>query len=143
MTLIRQTIREYVVAQLVAGDTSAETRVYNARLIPLESSGLPLINVMTGNEEVDPGSSGYSHQGRRVKKIPLLINAIIKAVPGEEIGNEIDDLCEEITDIINPDFNLNKNVVRCEYIRTTVSMDSESSYPFAFAVIEYECEFVE
>lgn len=89
----RQAIRNAIVAQLIAGDTSAEARVFKSRMTPLRQSQLPAIGVYIDGEEVDDATA-YSAPRELKRTLTIAIEAWVNA--DERLAEKIDDTFDAI-----------------------------------------------
>lgn len=137
MTLQRTAIRQYLVTQLT-GNTSAETRVFDTRLTAFFEKELPLINILTLDEEVDDTNEGYSHN-RELLKGPLHIVAVTGVSSTDSPGVVIDNLCEAIRAKV--DRHLGGNATRCEYKSTSIQVNAEGQVPHLMATLMYDLEY--
>lgn len=105
----RKQIRDAVVAQLKAGNTSAGQRVYPTRLRPnLDNPGeLPVINVYTLSEQSEPETANTSPR-ELLRYVDLVIEAYTKAT--DDVDDVIDALALEIETAMDADDGLGGTV---------------------------------
>lgn len=95
----RQLIREKV-KSLLLGNTAAETRVFESRVIPWNKLQLPAIAVYLGNEDIDPPSS--TSAPRELKRtVDVRIEAAVQQTDNPD--DAMDDLLLEIESVLSPE----------------------------------------
>lgn len=97
----RTIVRQAIVAALT-GATAAEARVYPTRILPLRKLELPAIAVYTLEESVD-GESVNTAPRELTREAPVVIEALVAAVPGANVDDALDDLALEIETAMHAD----------------------------------------
>lgn len=98
----RKLIRLAIVAQLIAANTAAGSRVYPDRVDPHKSGATPAICVYTLSEPVDQAASNA--QPRQLKReLQVEVAGYVTGVDEEHVVDALDDLAEEIEKAIDTD----------------------------------------
>lgn len=101
----RKLIRDAVVAQLIAANTSAGSRVYATRKPPNPEGTLPVINVYTLSEQTDPESANSAPR-YLLRTVNLVIEAWVAAT--DNADDAIDAFALEIETAMDGDDSFGK-----------------------------------
>lgn len=130
----RTAIRDAVVAQLIAGSTSAGARVYGSRLKPLVEAELPAVLVYTDSESVDPASANSSPRWLR-RTVELTVEGVVRVAEG--LQTELDDLALEIETAMDSDLEFGQTAFSSTLAGTEVGMKMDGNQPMGMVRLVY------
>jgi len=119
--------------------TDAGANVYNTKVTQFFEKDLPAISIVTPNEYNDFKTGGSSRVTDTLR-LPLMIAVAVKALPSENIGDILDDLCEQVMGLIDP--KLGGLCQDASYKSTETTYDTGGENTVATAVMTYDVLFM-
>lgn len=130
----RTSIREAVVAQLVAGSTVAAARVYGSRLKPVTEAELPAILVYTDSETVDPASAISSPRWLK-RTLELTVEGLARVA--EDLQTTLDDLALEIETAMDSDLEFGETAFSSALASSEIGMKVDGNQPIGMVRLVY------
>jgi hypothetical protein len=135
---LRTQIREQVVSELT-GLATTGSNIFESRVYPMESAGLPGIIIYTTDEVVEADQSSTTSSGRRlVRFLTLKIEGYAKAET--DVDDTLDTIAKEIEEKIAGSTigGLVKDVVLAE---TEIELTAESEQPVGRLNLTYQIHY--
>jgi hypothetical protein len=130
----RKQIRDAMVAQLKAANTSAADRVLPSRVAPVREATLPVICVYTSDEATDVDSMDSAPRYLR-RIMNVRIEAWVSAVANPE--DAFDAICMEIETAMDGDDSLNDTCSWCWPSAAQFGITASGDRPMGCARLEY------
>jgi hypothetical protein len=135
----RKLIREAVRAQLAAAGTSAEARVFKARVLPLDQDlELPALTVYGKDEDVDPDSKSTAPR-ELARTLKLAIEGSIAVT--EDLDDRLDDLAAEIEAAVDKDPTFGRTASDAILSGTLIGMDTSGDQPIGVVILTYSVTY--
>lgn len=134
----RQTIRDALVALLVAAGTNAGSRVYGSRETATSETELPVILVYTKDETAVSRdlSSKTSIRSLNVKiRIKCLVNGTV--------DDSLDTLADQIEAAIRGSISISGTALAAIYQNTEITFDSDGETESGVAELSYEVKYIQ
>lgn len=137
MTHKRKTIRDNVVAQLVAASiTGVGSSVSGNRLTPIEDSDLPVIVVYTKSEESEPMTADNSTSRMR-RELDLIVEAVALNTDGDALDDTLDALSESIESAMSGDRYFTAAAVDSWLQSTEIETETDGEVPIGKLRLNY------
>lgn len=118
----RQAIIAGLVERLKAAGTSAGSRVFTARTVPLESALPALVVFMSGDEEGQRTMPGFPDYERTM---PLVVAGVVESDDPEALEARMDALAQEIEGVVLADPSQGGRALDTEYQKTSLASGGE------------------
>lgn len=136
-TLIREAVREQLVAQLPAIDPRITTaRISIHRSTPLFAAKLPAILIYTRDERIEDQPN--ADPGLRYRKLELSVEIIAS---GDAAAEEADVLAQAVEAILDADETLGLLVEGTRLTRTEIDQGGEGDTPLLAARLSFEVNY--
>lgn len=130
----RQIIRE-AVAGILDGATAAGSRVYRTRKIPHRREELPVINVYTLEESIDPESLNMSPRELQ-RDITLVLECWVSAAD-DRVDDTMDALAEQVEAAMHADFYLSDTAADSMLQSTSLQVMEEGDRLLGMVALVY------
>lgn len=94
MAHARKLIRQAVVAQLVAANTAASSRVESTQMIPHRRTGETALGVYTPSETVDMETRTAPRE--ELRETQLIVEGVVVGTSSSGVADSLDDLAEQV-----------------------------------------------
>jgi hypothetical protein len=128
----RQVIRQAVRDLLVAADTGAADRVYGSRKLPWRNLDLPVLNVLTPDEESDDQGTAPRELTR---KLTLVIEGWVTA--NEYVDDAMDALAYQVEQAMHADPDLGDAAVDLVLVSTDTQVGIEGDRQMGLVELTY------
>lgn len=115
----RALIRQAVVAQLIAANTAAESRVEATREIPRRRGDGPALGVYTPEESVTSTETRTAPR-EHTRSLTLVIEGIVSGASG--VDDALDDLAQDIEDALDADDTLGGTAAESSLVSTDLEV---------------------
>jgi hypothetical protein len=136
MTHARSQIRNAVTAILL-GNTSAQNRVYESRIYPLDNAKLPALLVYTKQENVADYSISYPRTQNR--QLQLTIEAYVKASNNSD--EVADQIALEVEQLIAANPKLGGLAKDTILATTEIQFSDDGEKPIAYAIMNFTVSY--
>lgn len=139
MSHVRQQIRDYAKAALIAAPTAAGSNVECSRVYPYSTANLPALNVYTPNEEVDEDFDTTGGVLRRYCN--LTVDARIALAKGAFPENALDDLAAEVETVFGLDPTFGGLIGWVRLASTETGLDGEGEKVVGLATLAFRAQY--
>ncbi len=133
----RTQIRDAVAALILAGSTSAGSRVFNSQLTPLWDTEFPAISVYARDEESSPLGISPTPLLRKLK-----ITIEIRAQNNSDLDEELDDVALEVENLMIANPSIGGLVRALGLINTELSSEPQGEKAIGVSRLTYEVHYV-
>ena len=136
----RAQLRAAILAQLVAANTAAGSRVSYARQAPLVSDLLPVISVYM-REETTTDSSKRTAPRELKRDVAIAVEAWVVTVAGGDIDAEMDAIALEIETAMDGDRYLDSCAFDSVLTATEFGRSMEGARPMGCVILQYDVAY--
>ena len=137
MTHARQQIRERVATTLTSLSTTG-TNVFQSRVYPMESAGLPGLIIYTTSESID--LEGVSTGRNLIRILDLVVEGYAKAASNTD--DTADTIAKEVETALMGDVTINGLAKDCILSGTEIELRSESEQPLAVVKLTFNVVYI-
>lgn len=124
MTHVRQSLRAAVIAA-VTGLASTGSRVYAARVYPLQAAQMPALSVATVGESAEPRGMGFADVIERVVTVEVTGHA--RETAG--LADTLDTIAEEVETALGAGVSVGGVTVALDYAGAEINFSGEVDQP--------------
>lgn len=126
-----------IVINLLKGETSAQDRVYDSRVIPWDIDGLPGLSVYTSAQR----GTGYTASPTPNFDMQLTLNIEIAVAAVDGWAAKLDDICQQIEERLLENQLFIRLFTHVSNFNTDISYHAEGEKPVASALMSLDLAF--
>ena len=136
----RTLIRNELVSILQAANTSAGSRIYGDRVLPLFDETYPLIMVYARDESVSSqGSTPFPAK----RTLPIFVEIRVTLNEGTSLDTSIDDICDQVEAATKANPRLNQKVIQMNLLSTEFDVLKDGEKILGGARLTYETVYTD
>lgn len=133
MTHVRKQLRDAVVAELT-GLTTTGSRVFTARVYPLQDAELPCLLINTVSETAE--ALELSHPGIVGRAIRVEVEGLVRGVSG--LADTLDTIAEEVETALGSPVTVSGKSVILDYAGAEIQFSGETDKPGGSVILRFD-----
>ena len=139
MSHARKLIRQAVVAQLIAANTAAESRVESTQMVPHRRTVETALGVYTPSETVDTETRTAPREEHR--ETQLIIEGVVVGTSSSAVADALDDLAEEVETALAADDTLGSTAEESYLVSTDLEVLEDGAKTVGLLRLTYTARY--